>query len=127
MTNPKEHTMNQASSIAEQYLAAWNERDAIARRARVTSLFTLDAQYVDPMMRGAGHLGIDTLIAGAQRHFPEHRFQLTGTPDGHNDVVRFSWALLDAQGAQVARGTDIGVLAGDGRLSSVTGFLDNVA
>ena len=119
--------MDNAKRIAEQYLDAWNERDTAARRARIARLFTLDARYLDPMMRGSGHTGIDTMIAGAQQHFPGHRFSLAGTPDGHNDVVRFSWRLSGPDGAEVARGTDVAVVAADGRLARVTGFLDNHA
>jgi hypothetical protein len=119
-------TMNNASTIAHQYLAAWNEADGAARRAQVQHLFTANARYVDPMMQGSGIDGIDAMIAGAQHHFPGHRFELAGMPDGHNDVVRFSWTLRAPDGAGVARGTDIAVVAGDGRLASVTGFLDKV-
>jgi hypothetical protein len=43
-----------ASSIAEPYLAVWNERDAAARRARVAQLFAPDASYADPMMKSRG-------------------------------------------------------------------------
>jgi hypothetical protein len=126
-SNPTETSMNTAHAIAEQYLAAWNERDSAARRDRVTRLFTQEATYVDPLMRGLGHTGIDALIAGAQQHFPGHRFALAGQPDGHNDVVRFSWTLNGADGAPVARGTDVARLGADGRLASVTGFLDQAA
>ncbi len=116
--------MNNASTIARQYLAAWNEADAGARRAHVRQLFTANARYVDPMMQGSGHEGIETLIAGARLHFPGHRFELAGVPDGHNNVVRFSWILRTPDGDSVAHGTDVAVVAGDGRLASVTGFLD---
>ena len=119
--------MEHAHSIARHYLAAWNERDAAARRALVAALFAPHARYLDPMMQGAGHEGIDALIAGAQQHFPGHRFELAGTPDGHNDVVRFSWTLSGPEGKQAARGIDVATLSTDGRLSSVTGFLDFVA
>lgn len=118
--------MNNANTIARQYLAAWNELDAGARRAQIRQLFSVNARYVDPMMQGSGHEGIETLIAGAQLHFPGHRFELAGVPDGHNDVVRFCWTLRAPDGDSVAHGTDIAVVAGDGRLSSVTGFLDKV-
>ncbi len=119
--------MNTASHIAEQYLAAWNERDPVARRAKVASTFTLEATYTDPMARGEGHLGIDNLIGAVQDKFPGFRFELAGTPDRHNDAIRFSWSLLSPDGAPVAHGTDFGVISGDGRLASVTGFLDNAA
>lgn len=119
--------MNTATNIAEQYLAAWNERDPVARRAKVATIFTLEAAYADPMARGDGHLGIDTLIGAVQGQFPGHRFELAGTPDSHNDAVRFSWSLVSPAGTPVARGTDFGVVSPDGRLASVTGFLDTAA
>ncbi|MCC2960476.1 nuclear transport factor 2 family protein [Massilia sp. IC2-278] len=119
--------MDTASTLARHYLDAWNERDAPARRARVARLFTLDARYVDPMMAGAGHDGIDALIAAAQQHFPEHRFALHGTPDAHHDVLRFGWTLHGPDGAEVVRGMDVATLGSDGRLASVAGFLDTAA
>ena len=119
--------MERAITLAQQYLDAWNERSAPERRARVARLFTLDAAYLDPAMRGVGHDGIDAMIATAQQQFAGHRFLLAGAPDAHHDVLRFSWTLHGADGAQVARGTDIATIAGDGRLASVTGFLDQVA
>lgn len=119
--------MNNPQAIAEQYLAAWNERDAAARRAKVANLFTLDAPYVDPLMRGAGHAGIDALIGAAQQHFPGHRFVQAGAADGHNQSLRFSWTLQAPDGRTVAGGTDFATLDADGRLAAVTGFLDNVA
>lgn len=117
-------TAHGPAHIAEQYLAAWNERDPAARRAKVACAFTLDASYLDPMMRGDGHTGIDAMIGAAQGHFPGMRFVLDGTPDGHNDVVRFSWSLGLPGAEPVARGTDVATVSDDGRLVKVTGFLD---
>jgi len=90
--------MDSATTLARHYLAAWNERNAPERRAQVARLFTIDASYVDPMMAGA--------------------------PDTHHDVLRFSWTLHAPDGAQVVRGTDVARIGDDGRLASVTGFLD---
>jgi ketosteroid isomerase-like protein len=115
---------NEAASIASRYIAAWDEPDASRRRALIASVFTPQATYVDPMMRNAGHDGLDAMIGAVQQQFAGLRFKLHGKQDGHNDVVRFSWVLA-AEGAEpVAYGTDIVVVAADGRISSVTGFLD---
>ena len=54
-----------------------------------------------------------------------HRFELSFGPDAHNDVVRFTWDLTAGNGP-VARGTDFATVAEDGRLRSVTGFLEAV-
>lgn len=118
------HAATQATIIADRYLAVWNERDDITRRARVAQLFAADATYADPMMHGSGIDGIDAMIATAQRQFPGLRFSLHGTPDGHNNVVRFSWTLAADGAAPVARGSDVAYIDGRGRLLKVTGFLD---
>jgi len=116
--------MHNPQAIALRYLAAWNERAPAARRAQVAAIFAEASSYVDPMMRGAGIDGIDAMIGGAQQHFPAHRFVLRGTPDGHNDVVRFAWTLQAPDGQPVAHGLDIASITHDGRLADVTGFLD---
>ena len=119
--------MDRANALAREYLAAWNERNPAARRALVARLFTVDAAYLDPMMAGRGHDGIDALIGAAQQHFPGHRFELAGAPDAHHDVLRFGWTLHGPDGAAVVRGLDVATVGGDGRLASVTGFLDRAA
>jgi hypothetical protein len=75
-------------------------------------------------MSGDGVAGIDAMIATAQQQFPGHRFTLAAGPDAHHDRVRFAWALSPDGGDPIARGVDFAVLAEDGRLRSVTGFLE---
>jgi hypothetical protein len=112
--------------IATRYIACWNERDPERRRALLAALWTEDATYLDPLMRGESRDGIGALIEGVQARFPAFRFAVTGRPDGHADRVRFSWALGPDGGEAVVEGTDFAVLAEDGRLRAVTGFLDRV-
>ncbi|WP_312520019.1 nuclear transport factor 2 family protein [Massilia sp.] len=118
--------MHQAQTIAADYLAAWNQRHAPARREQVARLFGPEASYADPLMRGAGIDGIDAMIGAAQQQFDGHRFELRGTPDGHHDVVRFGWTLVAPGGAAVAHGLDIATVTPDGRLAGVIGFFDQV-
>ncbi|WP_354698364.1 hypothetical protein DSM112329_04038 [Paraconexibacter sp. AEG42_29] len=116
--------MSAVTTLVDDYLAAWNETDAAARRALVERVFTADAEYVDPHASGAGTDGIDALIAGVQQQFPDFRFTLAVAPESHNDRLRFSWHLGPAGGDPIALGLDVVTLAGDGRMQSVTGFLD---
>lgn len=118
--------MIDAKDIADRYIALWNQTDGARRRALMARTWTEDASYVDPLMQGQGHDGIDALIAAVHARFPGHRFILTGTPEGHNDRIRFSWKLAADGAPAVAHGTDFGVVAEDGRLRMVTGFLDQV-
>lgn len=123
-TSTIKNIADEAPSIASRYIAAWSETDAVRRRALIAEVFTADATYLDPMARSAGHDGLDAMIGAVQQQFAGLGFRLHGKQDGHNDVVRFSWAL-GADGAEpVAYGTDIAVVAADGRIRSVTGFLD---
>jgi SnoaL-like domain len=113
-------------TVVERYIASWNEHNPENRRALIASAFAEDADYLDPLMGGRGIDGIDAMIAAAQEQFPGHSFTLATGPDQHNSRVRFSWLLAPAGGAPVAGGTDFALLGDDGRITSVTGFLDPV-
>jgi SnoaL-like protein len=119
--------MTDITTLVDDYLAAWNEADPERRRALVARAFTDDGSYVDPLMDGRGHAGIDAMIAGAQAAYPGHRFRLAAGPDAHHDAVRFAWHLVPDGGDPVALGIDFGTVAPDGRLRAVTGFLEPLA
>jgi hypothetical protein len=116
--------MPATSTLVDDYIAMWNERDDERRRALVRRTVSDGATYVDPLMSGDGPDGIDAMIAGAQGQYPGHRFALIGGPDEHHGRVRFSWSLTSGDGDVVAVGHDFATLAADGRMSSITGFLD---
>ncbi len=79
-------------------------------------------------MQGVGHDAIAMMITGVQEQYADYRFELTAGPDAHNDRVRFTWQLVgNGHGSPVATGYDFGTLAPDGRLQSVTGFLETPA
>ena len=121
----RERTRPMATADA-QNIAAWNETDPDRRRALVAALWTEDATYLDPLMKGEGHHGIGGLIEGVQARFPGFRFSLSGQPDGYGDRLRFSWDLGSEGAEPVVQGTDFAVLAEDGRLRAVTGFIDRL-
>jgi SnoaL-like protein len=124
----QEVLMADVRTVVDGYIAMWNETGDDERRAIIATTWADDATYLDPLMSGAGAEGINAMVAGAQEQFPGCRFELTEGPDHHHDRVRFSWRMLGANGdAPVARGVDFATLAGDGRLRSVTGFLEPAA
>ena len=112
-------------TVAQQYIAAWNEIDAERRAALIARTWSEDATYVDPLMAGHGRAQVDALMAGVQGRFPDFRFALIGEPDGFGDHVRFSWGLGPDGADAPIKGTDF-VRLEDGRLKSVTGFLDQI-
>jgi hypothetical protein len=119
--------MPEPKALIDGYIAMWNETDPQRRKALVADTLTEDASYVDPLMSGEGIDGISAMIAGAQQQFPGHRFALVAGPDAHHDRVRFSWSLASDGGEPVAIGVDFATLAEDGRMRSVTGFLEPAA
>ena len=117
--------MTDPDTIARRYIELWNERAAGRRRELLSENWTTDASYVDPLMKGDGRDGIEALIAGVQQRFPDFKFQLIGQPNGYGDHIRFSWGLGPDGTDSPIKGTDFAVLK-DGRIRSVTGFLDQV-
>ena len=117
--------MADTATVVDAYIAMWNETRQEARRAIVERVFSADGTYLDPVMAGKGPAGIDAMLAGAQEQFPGVRFELVSGPEQHHDRVRFAWRMVDGDGAgEIARGVDFATVAEDGRLRSVTGFLE---
>ena len=116
--------MTDPRTLADRYLATWNEPDAARRSQLLAALWTPDGRYADPMMSGTGPAHIGTLIEAARAQFAGLAFSLRGAPDGHGDFARFSWSLGPAGGEPIAGGTDIARLDAQGRLAEVVGFID---
>jgi hypothetical protein len=121
----RENPMTDIRSIAQGYIDLWNERMPSRRREILATNWTSDARYVDPLMSGEGHDGVDALIAGVQQKFPDFKFSLIGEPNGFGDHARFSWGLGPDGTDSPIKGTDFAVLK-EGRIRSITGFLDQV-
>lgn len=118
--------MEQYGDIVERYTALWNERDAARRRVLIAQAWTEDASYRDPMSHAQGHKEIEVLVQEVQQQFPGYRFRQIGAVDGHHFYVRFSWELGPADGPAPIAGSDVVILAADGRLEQVIGVLDRV-
>ena len=117
--------MTDINNIARSYIELWNERTPSRRREILATAWTADARYVDPLMSGEGYDGVDALITGVQQRFPDFKFSLIGEPNGFGDHLRFSWGLGPDGADSPIKGTDFAVLK-EGRIRSITGFLDQV-
>jgi hypothetical protein len=119
-------TVPNHQTLIADYLAIWNEPDARRRQELITSSLSPAVQYLDPMMQSQGHEGFDAMIQGVQAQFPGHAISLISPIDALGNQLRFSWDLAPVGGDVLLAGTDFCVLAADGRLASITGFLDKL-
>jgi hypothetical protein len=91
----------------------------------VAKAWVEDGSYIDGAREGHGYDNISAMIGTAQEHFPGYRLHLASGIEGHHDYVRFSWVADGTMEAPLyIKGTDFAVLAKDGRLKSVVGFVD---
>ena len=119
--------MGDVHELVERYLAAWNETDGQRRGAALSALWVEDGGYADPLVDVHGYDAISAVIAGVHDQFPGYVFQLEKPVEEHHGRIRFSWGLAAKAGDEsVVIGTDVAVLAPDGRLTEVHGFLDRV-
>jgi hypothetical protein len=117
-------TAGPAAAIAtvDAYLAMWNEPDEARRADLIATAWTEDGRYVDPVQEAEGHTALSAMVAAIHERFPGQRFRRLSGVDVHHDQVRFAWELGAPDGPVTVAGIDVGALAGDGRLRSISGF-----
>ena len=118
--------MTDFAALAARYIDAWNETDAGARERLVAQVWAEDARYVDPLVEASGRAQIAATIGAVQAQFPGFVFRLSGPVDGHHDQARFGWELGPAGEPAPIAGFDVVTTDGEGRMTSVLGFLDRV-
>jgi SnoaL-like domain len=117
--------MRTVNETVANYIAAWNETDPARRREIIARTWTEDGSYLDAHRDGTGHAAIDAMIAAVQEQLPGYRVRLSSGVEAHHGRVRFSWTAGGTEQAPLfLGGTDFAVLAEDGRLRAVTGFID---
>lgn len=117
--------MTTYDEAVRRYFAAWNAGAEDLEKA-VAAAFTDEAAYTDPLADARGHDQLAATIAGAREQFPGFVFRPLGAVDGHHALVRFGWELVAPDGSAPVAGFDVATLAEDGRIASVSGFLDRV-
>ena len=114
------------TTIVDDYLAAWNERDDQRRAELIERAWTPEGRLIDPPFEGEGHDGISQMAAVMHEHYAGHRFERTSGVDLHHEHLRFAWQLVGPDGAVAVAGVDVADLAPDGRLARVVGFFGDL-
>jgi hypothetical protein len=109
-------------AIIDTYFAMWNEGDRARRLDLIAQAWTDDAHYVDPLSDVTGHEGLADMVDAVRAQFPGATLQRTSELDPHHNVVKFGWSATGTDGSVIVAGTDVAVLAPDGRLTALAGF-----
>ena len=110
------------TALVDRYIALWNETDANRRQALIALTFAADARYLDPVLAGDGHDGIDAMVGAVHAKYPGYRFTRTSEVNAHHDRALFNWRLGPQDGPVFVKGIDVAVVTADGRLKQIDGF-----
>ncbi len=109
-------------SLIDGYFECWNSTDTEAQAAAVARTWAEDAVSSDPLNRVTGHDELLAMFRGTQETYPGHRFEQVGGTDGHHDLVRWGWRMVDPSGETMLDGIDAAVVGADGRITYLAGF-----
>ena len=115
-------TSTDLSTTVDTYLAMWNEEDPARRADLISTAWTEDGRYADPLQEAEGHVALSEMVAAVHQQLPGHRFTRTSGIDSHHDELRFGWQLAAPDGTVAVAGVDVGAVTADGRLRRITGF-----
>lgn len=110
-------------TVVERYVDFWNADTAAEQQRLATEVLAENITYHAPvgLTRGAGELiGFRDQFAA---HAPDYAFRARRQPERHHDRARLQWELMTG-GESFATGTDVLEVGADGRISSITSFLD---
>ncbi|MCA1655538.1 MAG: nuclear transport factor 2 family protein [Pseudonocardiaceae bacterium] len=117
----------QAQRCVDAYIDAWNEPQADKRSQILAQTMTDDSTYVDPAKRTDSRADLSAIIGVALDKSPGRRIVRTSEVDAHNQVCRFNWQLVYADGTRGLESVDFVEFASDGRIRRVTGFFGLLA
>jgi hypothetical protein len=107
----------------DRYVDFWNAATPDVQRRVADETFVADVcshQLLGVM------LGVEQLMRFRDefaKRVPDFEFRARKEPDAHRDRARLQWEIVVGD-ERIAAGTDVLVLEEDGRIASVTGFVD---
>jgi hypothetical protein len=119
-TNQAGENMMDAQTLADRYVAVWNERDEGSRRAAIAALWVPDGQHYVQGQQAQGHEALEKRIRGSHEKNVRdngNRFRAASDARRLHDVVTFHWEMLPADGETVlARGLEFLIVRDDGQI-----------
>jgi len=120
--------MNEYNDLVDRYVALWNEADPDQRRRRIAELWHENGLHANRRAEWRGHAQMMERVTGSYEKSIRdggHRFEPASPPEGYRNVVRFTWYMRPQQGGAIAaQGSELLVLAPDGRIAADYQFID---
>lgn len=114
-------------ALIADFVALWNEPDGVGRRRLLERVYTPEATHVS---RGRVATGYDALHARVTLSYDRsvrqggHRFVACENAERLEDVAKFDWRMVDADGRTAAIGLEVLTLAADGRIAREYQFIE---
>ena len=126
MTDTMTTDIASLTALVDTRLAALAEADTAKRAEMIAQAWAEDGSITDPPLSGEGHAGLSAFADAVCQHYAGHTFRRTSAVDLHHDRFRYSWELVAADGSVTIAGIDVGDVAADGRMRTVTGFFGDL-
>ena len=110
--------------LVDAYLLFWNADTAEERDRAAATAFADGVAYRAPIGLLDGTEALTDFRERFLGHMGRVAFRLRGRPETHHARARLAWEIVTGDGGSFAEGTDVLDLAEDGRIRSVTVFLD---
>jgi hypothetical protein len=115
-----ERDMLDAQTLADRYVAVWNETDAERRRNAIAALWVPDGQHYVGTREARGYEALEKRILGSHEKNVRNdgnRFRAAQDARRLRDVVAFHWEMLPAGSETVlARGLEFLIVDDAGRI-----------
>ena len=109
--------------LIDRYCAVWSEPSPSRRAELLAQVWADDASYTDPTVHATTSAELLAHIGKVIARRPGARVVRTSAVDVHHGVARFSWHVIQADGASLPDGLDIAELSSDGkRIRRIVGF-----
>ena len=115
------------NALAERYVAAWNEPDAVVRRRLVEELWVPEGANFTKGNEWHGYESLEARVRGAHEKWVRDGGCLfrTRSADSHHDAARIVWEMVSiANGQVVSIGQEFLLLDGNGKIREDFQFIE---
>jgi hypothetical protein len=110
---------NDASDLAERYVALLNEDNAMARRSQIGELWSPDGRFASDEIDKRGFQELEQAFNSLRTPLCNgERFATANLSQAHHGLARIKWQLLGADGRPIEARSDLLVLDQRGRINA---------